>query len=45
MCLTNYMYSPFIEITYILTFAATSLEQFLRAVSQAMILIWPQIET
>ena len=42
------MHSPFTKITYILTFPFTSLEQFLRAiwdaVSQAIVLILLQIE-
>ena len=42
------MYSPFTKITYILTFPPTSLEQFLRAiwnaVSRATVLILPQIK-
>ena len=38
------MYSPFTKITYILTFPPTSLEQFLRALSQASVLILPQIK-
>ena len=42
------MHSPFTKITYILTFPPASLEQFLRAiwdaVSQAAVLILPQIK-
>ena len=42
------MYSPFTKITCILTFPPASLEQFLRAiweaVSQAIVLILPQIK-
>ena len=38
------MYSPFTKIAYILTFPPISLGQFLRALSQASVLILPQIK-
>ena len=42
------MYSPFTKITHILTFSPASLEQFLRAISDAVswaaVLILPQIK-
>ena len=42
------MYFPFTNVTYILTFPTTSLEQFLRttwnAISQSIVLILPQIK-
>ena len=42
------MYSPFTKITYILTFSLATLEQFLRAicdaVSRAAVLILPQMK-
>ena len=43
-CVFDYLYSLFTKIPYILTYPPVSLEQFLRALSQASVLILPQIK-